>query len=259
MPARFGVIALDEGLEDEFAPASLRDRLALHLDLNAIGVRDAEEFSADAGETAAARAKLPSLKPDVIQIEAVCAAASVRHSVVACAVTRAAYRLRQYRACGSLQSRDKDDLALAARLVLAPRARCFRQQEGSRPNPSSLHRRPKIRPKRPVVQIKRQPTIVPSTKSFWPLCRRQSRRMCWRHFARDLPDVRTVVPPARPAHCRNPATRPSGRRLARRIAWRVKAQRDRNLARGGAMAAFATPGGGWVGRESPARIPDPKG
>ncbi len=53
MPARFGVIALDEGLEDEFAPASLRDRLALHLDLNAIGVRDAEEFSADAGETAA--------------------------------------------------------------------------------------------------------------------------------------------------------------------------------------------------------------
>ena len=31
MPARFGVIAMDEGLEDEIAPAALRDRLAFHL------------------------------------------------------------------------------------------------------------------------------------------------------------------------------------------------------------------------------------
>ncbi|MET0720615.1 MAG: magnesium chelatase ATPase subunit D, partial [Tardiphaga sp.] len=30
-PARFGVVALDEGLDDEFAPAALRDRLALHV------------------------------------------------------------------------------------------------------------------------------------------------------------------------------------------------------------------------------------
>ena len=50
MPARFGVIALDEGLEDEVAPASLRDRLAFHLDLNEISVRDADEISIDAQE-----------------------------------------------------------------------------------------------------------------------------------------------------------------------------------------------------------------
>ncbi|WP_421019765.1 hypothetical protein, partial [Klebsiella pneumoniae] len=62
MPAHFGVIAIDEGLEDEIAPASLRDRLALHLDLNAIGIRDAEDFSMDALETAAAQLRLPALE-----------------------------------------------------------------------------------------------------------------------------------------------------------------------------------------------------
>ena len=125
MPARFGVIALDEGLEDEFAPASLRDRLALHLDLNAIGVRDAEEFSADAGETAAARAKLPSLKPDVVQIEAVCAAA-IALGIASLRAPLLALRIACASAALAGHSRvEQDDLALAARLVLAPRVPVF--------------------------------------------------------------------------------------------------------------------------------------
>ena len=47
MPARFGVIALDEGLDDEFAPASLGDRLGFHVDLNEIPIREADEFAMD--------------------------------------------------------------------------------------------------------------------------------------------------------------------------------------------------------------------
>src|ERR1700761_3143316 len=35
----FGVVALDEGLEDEVAPASLRDRLAFQIDLTALSRR----------------------------------------------------------------------------------------------------------------------------------------------------------------------------------------------------------------------------
>lgn len=125
MPARFGVIAIDEGLEDEFAPASLRDRLALHLDLNAIGVRDAEEFALDAGEIAAARATLPSLKADVARIVALCTAAaalgisSLRAPLLALRIARASAALAGHSRI------EQEDLALAARLVLAPRALVF--------------------------------------------------------------------------------------------------------------------------------------
>ncbi|MES1147658.1 MAG: magnesium chelatase ATPase subunit D, partial [Bradyrhizobium guangdongense] len=125
MPARFGVIAIDEGLEDEFAPASLRDRLALHLDLNAIGIRDAEEFALDAAVTAAARAKLPCLKAAATQIEAVCTAAtalgitSLRAPLLALRIARASAALAGHSRI------EQEDLALAARLVLAPRALVF--------------------------------------------------------------------------------------------------------------------------------------
>jgi magnesium chelatase subunit D len=125
MPARFGVIALDEGVEDEFAPASLRDRLALHLDLNAIGIRSAEEFALDVRETAAARAKLPSLKADAAQIGAICTAAtalgiaSLRAPLLALRIACAGAALADHSRI------EQDDLALAARLVLAPRALVF--------------------------------------------------------------------------------------------------------------------------------------
>lgn len=125
MPARFGVIAIDEGLDDEFAPASLSDRLALHLGLNTIGARDAEEFSLDAAETAAARLRLPSLNANATQIEALCTAAaalgitSLRAPLLALRIARASAALAGRSAI------KQEDLALAARLVLAPRALVF--------------------------------------------------------------------------------------------------------------------------------------
>jgi magnesium chelatase subunit D len=122
MPARFGVIAIDEGLEDEFAPASLRDRLALHLDLNAIGIRDAEEFALDACETMAARAKLPSVKADAAQIEALCTVATAL-GITSLRAPLLALRIACASAALARHSRvEQDDLALAARLVIAPRA-----------------------------------------------------------------------------------------------------------------------------------------
>ena len=76
MPARFGVVALDEGLDDEFAPAALRDRLAFHVDLNEISIREADEFAFDAKEIVAAREQLPSIKVGKEFIEAICSAAA---------------------------------------------------------------------------------------------------------------------------------------------------------------------------------------
>jgi magnesium chelatase subunit D len=135
MPARFGVIALDEGLDDEFAPAALRDRLAVHLDLNEISVGEAEEFAVDGAETLAARQRLADLRPDASQIEAICNAAaalgitSLRAPLQVLRVARASAALAAHTQI------EQDDIALAARLVLAPRALIFPQSEETQPEP----------------------------------------------------------------------------------------------------------------------------
>ena len=129
MPARFGVIALDEGLDDEFAPVSIRDRLGFHVDLNEIPIRAADEFAIDREEIMAARDRLPTLKASAEQVEAMCTAAaalgivSLRAPILALRVACASAALSAHDAV------DQDDIALAARLVLAPRALVFPQEE----------------------------------------------------------------------------------------------------------------------------------
>jgi len=129
LPARFGVVALDEGLDDELAPAALRDRLAFQLDLNEISSRDADEFVMDESRIGAARGRLKSLKPNREQIDALCGAAGALGIVSLRAPLLA---LRVACASAALAGRDEleqDDVALAARLVLAPRAVVFPQME----------------------------------------------------------------------------------------------------------------------------------
>ena len=153
MPSRFGVIALDEGLDDEFAPVSLGDRLAFHIDLNEISIHDMKgieletfddditaqagtETFCDAGITGSplsrgrqvgadiseARGRLRSIEIEPDQIEAVCNAAlelgiiSLRAPLLTLAVARASAAL------SGNKKVTQDDIALAARLVLAPRA-----------------------------------------------------------------------------------------------------------------------------------------
>jgi magnesium chelatase subunit D len=129
MPARFGVVALDEGLEDEFAPAALRDRLAFHVDLNEMPVRVADEVEINGEEIVAARGHLSSLKANDKQIEAISAAAgalgivSMRAPLLAIRVACASAVLSGHDAV------EQDDIALAARLVLAPRALVFPQTD----------------------------------------------------------------------------------------------------------------------------------
>lgn len=129
MPARFGVVALDEGLEDEAAPASLRDRLAFHVDLNEISNGEADDFSLDGHEIGAARARLSSLRPSDQQVEGICTAAAALGIVSLRAPLQA---LRAARASAALAGRaaiEQEDIAIAARLVLAPRALVFPQAQ----------------------------------------------------------------------------------------------------------------------------------
>ncbi len=129
MPARFGVIALDEGLDDEFAPGSLGDRLGFHIDLNEVPIREADEFAMDRAAISAARERLSALRTNAEQVEAMCTAAaalgivSLRAPILALRVACASAALAARHAV------EQDDIALAARLVLAPRALVFPQEQ----------------------------------------------------------------------------------------------------------------------------------
>jgi magnesium chelatase subunit D len=120
-PARFGVVALDEGIAaDERPPAALLERLAIHLDLSDVTHRDMDEQAQ--GDIAAARSRLDDvIIPDSV-IESLCAAASVLGVTSGRTPTLA---LRLARAAAALAGRciiAEEDVVLAARLVLGPRA-----------------------------------------------------------------------------------------------------------------------------------------
>ncbi len=122
IPAQFGVVALDEGLDDELAPAALRDRLAFQIDLEGISCREIDDFSDGGTAPWVVRECLPSLQSNREQIEAICGAAAA----LGIASLRAPLlALRVARACAALAGHvviERDDITLAARLVLAPRA-----------------------------------------------------------------------------------------------------------------------------------------
>lgn len=121
--ARLGMVALDEGAsDDEHVPEALLDRLAFHVRLAAPSdLADAMQWDTD--EIARARALLPSVKASKEVIEAICAAAlalgidSMRAPLLALRVARIAAALS-----GQTEVA-QEHVSLAARLVLAPRAR----------------------------------------------------------------------------------------------------------------------------------------
>lgn len=122
LPARLGLVALDEGAdEDEQLPASLAERLAFHLRLDSQG-QDGESPSWSADEVRVARGRLAQIKMAPEAVQALCAAAmalgidSLRASLFAARAARAAAALS---GCNAVE---EEHIAVAARLVLAPRA-----------------------------------------------------------------------------------------------------------------------------------------
>jgi magnesium chelatase subunit D len=125
-PLQFGIVALDEGENpDESPPRILTDRLAFHLDLESISHRDIEIFDYNLERVSEARHRLALVETLPSAIDALVTVAA-RFGLVS--FRGPLFALRAARALCALRGADQveeDDLALAARLVLAPRAVAF--------------------------------------------------------------------------------------------------------------------------------------
>jgi magnesium chelatase subunit D len=141
MPARFGMVLLDEGIDGgdqsaERAPRALLDRVAFHLDLSAVSMRDVTDAVCDSKEIQTARQRLPNVRCDDDVTEALCAA-SISLGIHSLRAPMLASRVASVLA--ALDGRNRVDdaaAALAAELVFAPRATALPpQKEDDVPEP----------------------------------------------------------------------------------------------------------------------------
>ncbi len=124
-PALFGIVALDEGVDAEEAPPpSLCDRLGIVADLEGITVADltAEADFEDAAAIRQARARLPAV---AVADDAVAALVELGERFGIASLRAVSAALRVARASAALRGStivSEEDLTIAARLVLLPRA-----------------------------------------------------------------------------------------------------------------------------------------
>lgn len=122
-PARFGIIAFDEGVEpDETVPTSLRDRLAIWLTLDGLGLRNTAITPGWRDRVAKARVLFPEteVEPNFANLFCEAGAAlgivSIRAPILALVIARISAALDGRKAANA------SDAEIAARLVLGPRA-----------------------------------------------------------------------------------------------------------------------------------------
>ena len=122
--ARFGVVALDEGLEeDEQVPEALLERCAFTVDLSTLDIGELKFGGWTSADVAAARRRLAGIRVRPDRVESLCHAAaafgiaSLRAETFALRAARGIAALRGGRAV------TEEDAASAARLVLPQRAR----------------------------------------------------------------------------------------------------------------------------------------
>ena len=132
-PTRLGVVVFDEGIgEDEGLPPPLVDRLAFAIDLTDSDIEDSAWTRADVEN---ARAALAGVEADARMATALCEAALALGIDSIRAPLRALCAARAHAALRGASSVDDADAAIAARLVLAPRATRLPAEQAPPPEP----------------------------------------------------------------------------------------------------------------------------
>ncbi len=117
LKARFALIALDEGIDDEGLAAPLADRLGIFLDLNPIALGEIT-FSSDGGDLGKARSLLPSVVISDELIETLCEISmsfGIRSMRISLQLVRAARAVAAMRGSAIVEV---EDVKTAMRLVL---------------------------------------------------------------------------------------------------------------------------------------------
>ena len=141
------LIAMDEGAEpDERLAPSLADRVAIHLDLDALAVGYCPVLETDFDAITQARALLPNVQalPEALDT---LTRLSARLGITSLRAPLLALRLALASAALIVETLvDEEDLTLAAELVLAPAQQSYPNQKPLSPkqNQSSRHRTPTL-------------------------------------------------------------------------------------------------------------------
>jgi magnesium chelatase subunit D len=122
-PAAFALVALDESLDDEEgADGALAERLAFHLDLSAVSVSALADSPLSAQDIAAARARFHAVAIGDGYLEALARTSLALGIASPRALLFAARLARASAALAQRDEADEDDVSLALRLALLPRA-----------------------------------------------------------------------------------------------------------------------------------------
>jgi len=121
-PSAFAVVAFDEGIDDEEAASSLRDRLAFSIELAGLSQADLTASSFDAEGVQSARDRLCRVAVSDEFVETLCMTALALGITSLRAPLLAVRAARTVAALAGQAAVRRQDVEAAARLVLAPRA-----------------------------------------------------------------------------------------------------------------------------------------
>jgi magnesium chelatase subunit D len=122
LPAKLGVVALDEGLGEESLSHALADRMAFRVDLTQLSIRDLAEAPLAQQDVAKAKSVFGAASTDDRLLETITALAT---AFGVSSVRAILFAIRTARGLAALDGRahvEDQDVELAARLVIAPRA-----------------------------------------------------------------------------------------------------------------------------------------